>query len=170
MTLSIVHERLLHAIDVCSNCFGLSRVERDRPEHPPKTQHPISGHYVEIAPARWSRNQRRTEREYVPSARASASKTIFCECGVSGSYTRARDEIVGAELFRELLKQAIRTLEEKGVSISRKHALKRAMKLGCPNETRFPAYSADEAIAQGIEFGVEMATVRTQSTTAVPAD
>lgn len=175
MSTPVFQERVLNAVDVCSNCFGLARVERDRPAHPPKSKNPNTGEWMEIAPARWSRNNQRTTREYVPADRPTDAKNIFCSCGVSGSYTRARDEIVSSERFRELLKQAIQTVEQKGVSLSREHAVRRALKLGCPSEAQFPAYSADEAIGRGIEYGVEMATVQSQSrsrasTRAVPAD
>lgn len=166
----VFQERIINSVDTCSNCFGLSRVEREKPPRAKVTKHPITNQLLELAPQRWARNEQNTNIEYVQSDCVSRSKTIFCECGVRGSHSRERSEIVGRERFRSLLKRAIQTIEQKGVSLSREHAIKRAMKLGCPNETRFPAYTADEAIAQGIEFGVEMSTVQSRSTTAVPAD
>lgn len=171
MTTPVFKERLLQAVNVCSNCFGLSRVEREKPPEPKTSRHPISNELLSIAPQRWARNDQKTNIGYVTSACVSGSKTIFCDCGVRGSYSRERSEFVDRERFRELLKQAIRTLEAKGVSIAREHAIKRALKLGCPSETRFPAYSADGAISKGIEFGVEMASVQSQAAPrAVPAD
>ncbi len=165
MSTPVFQERLLHAPDVCSNCLGLIREERDRiPVREQKQNRTYPS-------ARYSRNRQTTSVEHVPSECPTDSTTIFCECGCTSSYDRYRSEIVSRERFRELLKQAIKTVEAKGVTLSREHAIKRAMKLGCPSETTFPVYSADEAIGEGIEFGVEMASVQSRaSTTAVPAD
>lgn len=164
MPTPIFQERLLHAPDSCSNCFGLIREERDVV---PVRQQRQNRTYPT---ARYARDRRTTSVEHVPSESPTDSTTIFCECGSSSAYDRHRSEIVGKERFRELLKQAVQTVEAKGVSLSREHAVRRAMKLGCPTESQFPVCSADEAIAQGIEFGVEMSSVRAQSTTAVTAD
>lgn len=164
MSTPVFKERLLHADDVCYNCLGLVREERvvvPVREQKQNRTYPT---------ARYARNRQTTSVDHVPSETPTNSTTIFCECGCSGSHNRYREEIVSRERFRELLKQAIKTVEAKGVSLSREHAIKRAMKLGCPSETTFPVYSADEAIGEGIEFGVEMASVQSRSTTAVPAD
>lgn len=165
MPTPVFQERLLNAADTCTNCLGLIREERDVV---PVRQQRRNRTYPT---ARYARDRRTTSVEHVPSESPTDSTTIFCECGSSSAYDRHRSEIVDKERFRELLKQAIQTVEQKGVSLSREHAVRRAMKLGCPSETRFPAVTADEAIAQGIEFGVEMASVQSQaSTRAVPAD
>lgn len=165
MSTPVFQERLLHADDVCYNCFGLVREERvvvPVREQKQNRTYPT---------ARYARSRQTTSVEHVPSETPADSTTIFCDCGCSGSHNRYRSEVVDREQFRELLKQAIKTVEEKGVSLSREHAVRRAMKLGCPSESTFPVYAADEAIAQGIEFGVEMATVQSRaSTRAVPAD
>lgn len=165
MSSPVFQERLLHADDVCYNCFGLVREWRVVvPVHEQKQNRTYPT-------ACYARNRQTTSVEHVPSECPTDSTTIFCECGCSGSHNRYRSEIVDKEQFKELLKQALQTVEAKGVTLSREHAIKRAMKLGCPSATQFPVYSADEAIAQGIEFGVEMASVQPHaSTTAVPAD
>lgn len=168
MSTPVFQEQVLNAVDACCNCFGLVREERDRV--PVRAQRQNRTYPT----ARYARRRDTTTVEHVPSDSPADSTTIFCECGCTSSYDRYRSEIVGPERFRELLKQAIQTVEQKGVSLSREHAVRRALKLGCPSEARFPAYSADEAIAQGIEYGVEMATVSQSrsraSTRAVPAD
>lgn len=167
MSNPVFQERLLHAADVCSNCLGLIREERDVVPIREQKQNRT------YPTARYSRNRQTTSVEHVPTEQPADSTTIFCECGCTSSYDRYREEIVGRERFRELLKQAIKTVEAKGVSLSREHAVRRAMKLGCPSESTFPVYAADKAIGEGIEFGVEMATVQSRSRTspsAVPAD
>lgn len=164
MSTPVFQERVLNAADTCSNCLGLIREERAQV---PPAERRRNRTYPS---AKYARRMDRTTVEHVPSSSLTESKTIFCSCGCTTSYDRYRSEIVGPERFRELLKQAIHTVEQKGVTLSREHAVKRALKLGCPSETQFPAYSADEAIAEGIEYGVEMATVTSSATTAVPAD
>lgn len=164
MPCPVFQERLLNAHDTCSNCFGIVREERDVV---PVRQRRQNRTYPT---ARYARNRQRTSVEHVPDDEPAHSRVTFCACGCTSSYDRFRDEIVDPGTFRDLLKTALCTVESKGVTVSREHAVRRAIELGMATETRFPVCSTDEAIAKGIEFGVEMATVRSSSTTAVPAD
>lgn len=160
----VFQERLLNAADVCSNCLGIIREERDGV--PVRLQKENRTYPT----ARYARNQQRTSVEHVPSDSPTDSRVTFCDCGCTSSYDRFRSEIVAPERFRELLKTAIKTVESKGVTLSRRHAIRRALDLGLATESKFPAYSTDEAIAQGIEFGVTMAAQQSSSTISVTAD
>lgn len=164
MSTPVFQERVLNAVDTCSNCFGLIREER---EGVPLRQQKRNRTYPT---AQYARNQQRTSVEHVPTQSPTNSRITFCNCGCTSSFDRYRDEIVAPEDFRELLKTAIRTVEGKGVTLSRQHAIRRALELGLATESKFPAYSTDEAIAKGIEYGVSMATVQSSSMTAVTAD
>lgn len=157
MDAPVFQERLLHAPDTCSNCFGFVREKR---RTIPLDQQKRDRAYPT---AEYARDKRTTSVEHVPTDSPTRSHMIFCDCGSSSAYDRHRSEIVGKERFRELLKTAIQTIESKGVSLSREHAVRRALKLGCPTEARFPAVSADRAIAVGIEYGVEMVLIKSQS-------
>lgn len=161
----VFQERVLNAVDVCSNCFGLIREERETVPSQLQKQNRT------YPTARYARVQDRTSVEHVPDSEPMHSRVTFCDCGCTSSFDRFRDEIVSPDRFRELLRTAIETVESKGVSLSRQHAINRAMSLGLATETRFPTHSADEAIAEGIEFGVSMAAVQSSTPTiSVTAD
>lgn len=146
-------EHVLNAADVCNECFGIIREEHEIvpvSERKRNRTYPVQ-HYT--------RYKRRTTVEHVPGKNPTQDHATFCECGNSSAFDRHRSEIVGPARFRELLKTAIETVESKGVTLSREHAIKRAFELGLATKSRFPLLSADQAIAEGIEFGVTMSTV-----------
>lgn len=166
---STFQERVLNAPDVCSNCFGIIREEH---EIVPLKQRKRNRTYPT---QKYTRYRRRTTVDHLPDVEPTHDHATFCECGTPGAFDRYRDEIVGAERFRELLKTAIRTIEKKGVSLSREHAVRRAFELGLATSSRFPICSADVAIAKGIGYGVTRATISAGSSnpngqTAIVAD
>lgn len=164
----VFQERVLSAIDTCNNCFGIIREERNTV---PLRHQRGNRTYPK---AQYSRDHRRTCVEYPPTGSPTKSKYVFCDCGEASSHDRFRSEIVPREQFRELLKTAIRTVEAKGVTLSRDHAIRKALRLGLATDSRFPVYSADRAIAEGIEYGVSMTAVsrasQPQGQTAIAAD
>ena len=113
-------ERLLDAPDVCRNCLRIIRVERVDPTRGGVTRE-FEQHY--------ERHPHNTEIAYGPCDSVSNAKGVFCDrCGTEGAYDRIwTDDDVGGDRFRELVQQAIATLEWKGVSLSRQdfatHAL-----------------------------------------------
>lgn len=159
----VFQEQVLNASDVCNNCFGLIREERE--QIPPEKQRQNRTYPA----TQLARNPRTTTVEYVPDGKPTRSHAVFCECGCSSAYDRYRSEIVPRTEFRSLLKTAIQTVESKGVTLSRRHAVRRAIKLGLTTNTAFPVYSADRAIAEGIKHGVEMISARSDSSSPVTA-
>jgi hypothetical protein len=161
----VFQERVLNAPDTCNNCFGIIREER---ELVPLNEQKRNRTYPT---AKYRRYHQRTSVEHLPDLEPTHDHATFCDCGTPSAYDRYRDEIVSRELFRELLKTAIYTIEGKGVSISRDHAIRRAFRLGLVTDTTFPMYTADMAIAKGIEYGMMMATVsRSAQSSAILAD
>jgi hypothetical protein len=133
-------EHLLAAPDVCSNCLRLIREERVDP-----TRSGLGRDYEETL----QRRPDTTVIGYGPSDAVSDSKGVFCECGVEGHRERiwtAAD--VDRDRFKDLLANAVRALETKGVSLRRKETLAYAIN----------AYDAgkgpDEAIATAVEAGI----------------
>lgn len=165
---STFQERVLNAADTCNDCFGIIREEH---EIVPVSERKRNRTYPT---QHYTRYKRRTTVEHVPGENPTQDYATFCECGSSSAFDRHRSEVVGPERFRELMQTAIRTIEKKGVSLSREHAIKRAFELGLATSSRFPMMSADQAIAEGIEFGITMSTVaqspRIRRQTAVVAD
>ena len=133
-------DHLLDASDVCSNCLALTRQER---------VDPVRGSLTRELDASLERDPRRTSVEFGPHEIPSRSKGVFCECGVEGVHERLwNPDDVGEGRFRELLKRAIATLEEKDVTIRRKRAIGHALQAYRHGD------DVDEALAAGIEAGI----------------
>jgi hypothetical protein len=132
-------EHLLAAPDVCSNCLRLIREERVDP-----TRSGLGRDYEET----YQRRPDTTVIGYGPSDAVSESKGVFCECGVEGHRERIWTGDVDRDRFKDLLTNAIRTLETKDVSLRRKETLAYALN----------AYDAgdgpDQAIATAVEAGI----------------
>jgi hypothetical protein len=135
-------ERLLHAVDVCSNCFSLIKVER-------------------MDPVRWSQD-REVEATYERQRRETTvgfhsthgveptdCKEVYCNCGVSGAHQRLwnADEI-DRERFKTLLKNALKTADRKGVSFKRKTAAAYAL------QRYDDTGQVDTALALGLDAGM----------------
>ena len=145
-------EHILDASDVCSNCLRLVRLER---------VDPARGGLTAELDSHLERHPRRTSVEFGPHEIPSKSKGVFCECGVEGVHERLWDaDGVGEERFRELLKRAIATLEEKDVTIRRKRAIGHALQAYRHGD------DVDEALAAGIEAGIVAAVAGSSEVTA----
>lgn len=140
-------DHLLDASDVCSNCLRKNRVERVDPVMGSGLGHELDSHY--------SRHKRRTTVDYHDGGdEPTQAKGVFCECGVEGSYERVWDPTgVDRDRFKELLKAAVITLDEKGVSLNRKETLRYAL-------VHFDDHGdVDKALATAIDCGIMAAAV-----------
>lgn len=111
-------EHLFDASDVCRSCFRQIRVRRIDP---------YRSNDLEAA-ATLSRKKRNTEIGYGPADSVTEQKGTFCdECGTESAFDRVWSSVdfhdprapLGYERFRELAKNAMASLESKGVSIDR---------------------------------------------------
>jgi len=87
---------------------------------------------------------------------------VFCRCGVEGSYERLwHPETVERERFKSLLKNVVRALESKGVSLRTKETMAYAL-------SHFDDEGdADVALATAIDAGV-VAAAASDNDTAAP--
>jgi len=143
-------ERLLDAPDVCRNCLRVIRVERVDP-----TRDGLTREYEE----HYERHARNTEIAYGPADTASNAKGVFCDrCGTEGAYDRIwADEDVDDRRFRELVQQAIATLEWKGVSLSRQDFATHAL------AHRDKDASVDEALSMAADAAIVAEVASTDS-------
>jgi hypothetical protein len=153
-------EHVLNAADVCSNCFSLVRVERERPE---RKWHPAESYYA--------RNEATTTVDHVPAETVSESTQVFCQCGAGSAFTRVwswRD--ITRERFKRLLSNLIQSLQRKGLQLDRQafaaHALAAFDDYPHPESygphRESPAGCIDEALSTGLE-----ASLRAQRTPSV---
>jgi len=111
MTETPYYDQVYNAADVCINCFLRSRVERIDP---------IRGGLGGEFEAHLERHRRNTEVAYGPADTVSDQKGVFCECGVEGSHTRSWDDAdVDRSRFKTFIEDVLRSLESKGVDVSR---------------------------------------------------
>ena len=112
-------EHLLEASDVCKNCLRRIRVERIDPTR--------SGMGVEYE-THMARHERHTEIGWGPAESVTDQQGTFCtHCGTESAFDRLWEDVdfadpelpADGEKFRELCKNAMRSLEAKGVSIDR---------------------------------------------------
>lgn len=150
MSATPYHEHVLGAPDVCNNCFSLIREERVDP-----TRNGIGREYE----SRYTRREETTEVGYAPYETPTHCQGVWCQCGVES----ARDRIwsytdPSRERFRELLKNAVRTLKHKDVTIARKTLVGHAI----------AAYddgaNVDGAIEAGLDAGLAVAASSTRAT------
>jgi hypothetical protein len=111
-------EHLLDATDVCQSCLRQIRVRRIDP---------YRSNDLEAA-ATLSRKKQNTEIGYGPSESVTEQKGTFCsECGTESAFDRTWESVdfhdpdgpYGFEHFKSLCQNAMRSLEEAGVSIDR---------------------------------------------------
>lgn len=111
-------EHLLDASDICQSCFRQIRVRRIDP---------YLSTDVEAA-ATLSRKKRNTEIGYGPAESVTDEKGTFCdECGTESAFDRVWSSVdfhdpelpLDYERFKELAKNAMASLEAKGVDIDR---------------------------------------------------
>lgn len=148
--MSAYHDHILGAADVCNNCFSLIREERVDP-----TRSGLGRDYETSL----TRREETTEIGYGPARTPSESKGVFCQCGVES----ARDRIWSYaepddDRFKELLQNAIRTLERKDVSIDRERMAAHALQAWKDGQ------NVDGAIEAGVNAGLAVAASSPQAT------
>jgi len=139
-------DHILDARDVCNNCFRHVRVERVDPVMARDgLRHALDAHY--------SRKRKTTTREYHDSDPAvTHAEATFCHCGVEGTFERLWSPTdISRGRFKTLLKRALRTLEQKGIQLSRE---RKRETVAYALQTFDRDGDADQAIAQGIEMGI----------------
>jgi len=141
-------DHLLDAKDVCSNCFR--RIKTDRVSaylNDDGGGTSLGSHY--------SRRQRSTTKEHVDSIEEPAhSEMTFCDCGVADAYHREWDPTdINRPAFKELVKQAITTLEAKGVTLRSKETARYAASHWADHG------DVDRALATALESGIVAAAV-----------
>ena len=134
-------EHILNATDVCSNCLRVIRVERVDPTRDGMIRE-YESHY--------ERHPNNTEIAYGPADSASNVKGVFCDrCGTEGAHDRIwESEDVDDGRFGELVKQAIATLDYKGVSIQPRDFAAHAL------QQRKDEASVDEALGAATEAAI----------------
>ena len=147
MTTGIYESDVLGAPDVCSNCFALVRVERVDPMTA-RDKFVVDGR--DQVDTKSERNVRTTEVAYGPSDAPPKSKGVFCECGVESPRERIWDgDDVDRNRFKELLKNLVRTLDNKGVGLKKDEAAAYAL-AGYDQD----GVGIDEALATAVDAGV----------------
>ena len=117
--MSTAKTQLLEAADTCRNCFRQVRRERIDP-----TRRGIAREYERSL----ERDPQTTTIGFGPSDCPPDSKGTFCECGVESPRTRVwTADDVDDERFKQLLVNAVSTLEQKGVRLRRRVTLQTAL-------------------------------------------
>jgi hypothetical protein len=135
-------DHLLDANDTCSNCLRKNRVERVDPVMGTGLGHELDSHY--------SRDPRETTVEYHDGGtEPTRAKGVFCRCGVEGSHERYWSPTdVSRDRFKELLKNAVATLDRKGVTLRQKETIGYAL-------SHFDDHGdVDRALATAIDAGI----------------
>lgn len=149
-------DHILDARDACVNCFRLVRVERIDPTR--------NGFGAEFE-SHFSRRKRTTSVEYAPADAPPRSKGVFCECGVEGSHERIwSPEHVTRDRFKQLLANAVRTLEHKEVSLKRKETLAYGIQAFDRGD------GPDAAIAEAVEAGIVAQAAASEAKSDADAD
>jgi hypothetical protein len=152
MPSSAYQSRILNAVDTCNNCYRLVRV--DRQQRPEDRRGDVS-----VKEADYSRRTRTTTVEFAPADTASASKGVFCACGVEGSYERVwSGDDIGRPRFRTFVKRVIRTLERKGITVDRQAFASAALNAYEPLPRPAGVADVDEWLAAGLDAGRRAAT------------
>ena len=134
-------EHIFDASDVCRNCLRVIRVERVDPSR---------GGMIREYESHYERHPNNTEIAYGPCDSVSNAKGVFCDrCGTEGAHDRIwESEDVGDARFEELVKQAIATLQWKGVSIQPRDFAAHAL------QQRRDEASVDEALGAATEAAI----------------
>ena len=152
-------EHVLSASDVCMNCLRIIRVERVDPSR---------GGMIREYESHYERHPNNTEIAYGPADSVSNCKGVFCDrCGTEGAHDRIwtseRTEdgtlidTVDDARFETLVKQAIATLQWKGVSIQPRDFAAHAL------QKRRDEASVDEALGAATEAAIVAQAARTDA-------
>jgi hypothetical protein len=138
----IYADLVLDSSDVCSNCFRQIKVQRIDP-----TREGFAG--TEEFETHYERKKQTTTIEYAPHDIITRSKGVFCQCGCESAYERLWSPTdLEESRLKELLKNILRTLDAKGVTLKTKETA--AYVLHCWSETN----DVDKSLSKGIEMGV----------------
>jgi hypothetical protein len=141
-------------VDVCQNCLRIVREER-QPRDPDRGRSDVT-----VRESKWSRRKDTTEIAYGPADSPAEAKGVFCSCGVEGSFVRIWDsEDVDHDRFRALLKRLVRSLKHKGVTVDRKATVTHAL------QARRDGAGVDDALAEGVRYGLARAEISTRQQT-----
>jgi len=140
-------DHILDASDVCSNCLRVIRVERIDPAR---------DGMVRDFESHFERHPRNTEIAYGPADSVSNVKGVFCDrCGTEGAHDRIwRSEDVDDARFEELVKQAIATLDFKGVTLQAQDFAAHAL------QQRRDGATVDEALGAATEAAIVASAAR----------
>lgn len=146
-------EHVLNASDTCSNCLRIIRVERVDPSR---------GGMIREYESHYERHPNNTEIAYGPCDSVSNAKGVFCDrCGTEGAHDRIwRSDDVEDERFGELVKQAIATLDYKGVNIQPRDFAAHAL------QARRDEAAVDEALGAATEAAIVASAARSDPTAA----
>lgn len=109
-------DHLLEAHDICYNCLSVVRVERIDPFR----STPQLGTDDEII-TQYERKRQHTTIGYGPHDEPPKSKGVFCTCGIEDARRRLWDvDDCPRHKFKQLVQNAIRSLEHKGITINRR--------------------------------------------------
>jgi hypothetical protein len=144
-------DHIVDASDVCNNCLRRIRVERIDPTR---------AGLVREFETTLTRNRRTTVVDHGPAESVTDQQGTFCEaCGTESAYDRWwADADIDDDRFRDLVQQLLRTLDEKGVTVARKRVAAHAL------QARRDGDSVDEALATGVEAGLQSAVARDSDT------
>ncbi|WP_435075299.1 peptide ABC transporter substrate-binding protein [Halorubrum sp. HHNYT27] len=146
------HEHLLDASDVCNSCHRIIRVERIEP-----TREGLGREFESV----YERRRETTEIGYGPARSVSEEKGVFCDrCGTESPYDRIWDDAekdISYERFREIIQATIRTLEFKGVTISREDFAQHAL------QHRLDGNHVDDCLGAATEAAIVAAINRTDA-------
>ena len=138
-------EHVLGARDVCSNCLSLIRAEAASPiRRDDRTRD--SGAWT----TNYERIPKRTSVEYPGvGTNPTHAKGTFCTCGVESARERIwSSEDIDRERFRGLVKNVLRTLNEKGVTVKPKETAAYALQAFDDGD------GPDAALAEAIDLGI----------------
>ena len=143
-------EHILNATDVCSNCLRIIRIER---------VDPTRDGMIRDFESHFERHPHNTEIAYGPADSVSNVKGVFCDrCGTEGAHDRIwRSEDVGDARFEELVKQAIATLDWKGVTLQAQDFAAHAL------QQRKDDATVDEALGAATEAAIVAQAARDEA-------
>ena len=143
-------EHILNATDVCSNCLRIIRIER---------VDPTRGGMIRDFESHFERHPHNTEIAYGPADSVSNVKGVFCDrCGTEGAHERIwRSEDVDDARFEELVKQAIATLDWKGVTLQAQDFAAHAL------QQRKDDATVDEALGAATEAAIVASAARDET-------
>lgn len=159
--MSVLQYHILNAPDVCSNCFSLVRRERVQT----KTTDPKS--HASVEKSAYTRVKHTTEVDHTPDGPTTDSIAVFCECGVQSAFEHIiedADHCVTMARFKTLLKDALYSLEAKGVTVKRRTAIMLAIQHYRDHNDII------DALESGIEAGVSSSPGHSDDTTEALAD